>query len=447
MSTSTDQSAQTSQLAQSLPGFDAAPDIASLEQSLLNGLGAPIQQALGELPLQQFSPTSAAAGDPQGLAGLAHQLDPFNLITPVINGLGTLGSGQFSGLDPTQMLSGISSAFDGSATPLQQSADSLANNWQGQSGTAADASTRAAVANGAEVANQADGLNNNLSSATANVAQARQQMIEIIDEYQAKMAAADLSTPAGKRAAVAAGNQANAEATAVMQELQGNLSGQAQQVSAIGTPVGVTQTPVAGGSMAGGPIGSMAASADPTGVLSTVLGDSRLNPKSFAGNAMDLLFLPQTMTELNQGMAQTNRTMTQTNSIMTGLGRTMRTTNSTIGHTNSIMTGLGKTIGNTNTIMSGLGDTLDTTNQNLATTNTELQPLPGALDDARTSIDKTTGAMGDLKKDLSGPHGLHNDMGTLHHDLGQTNKDVRDLNNKIPKLPKLKMPHIPVPHF
>lgn len=442
MSASTEQPGQP---AQSLPGFDATQAIADVEQSLLNGLGTPVQQALGELPLQHFSPMLPA--NPQGLAGLANQLDPFNLITPVIHGLGTLGSGQFAGLDPRQILTGISNAFDGTSTPLQQSANSLANDWQGQSGSAADARTRAAVANGADVANQADGLNSNLSTTTASVAQARQQMVDIIDEYQAKVAAADPSTPAGRRARVAAANQANAEATAVMQELQDNLGSQAQQVSAIGTPVGVSQAPATKGSVAGGPLGSMAASADPTGVLSTVLGDPRLNPRSLAGNTMDLLFLPQTMTQLNQGMAQTNRTMAQTNSIMTGLGRTMKTTNGTIGHTNSIMTGLGKTIGNTNTIMSGLGNTLDTTNQNLATTNTELQPLPGALDDARTSIDKTTGAMGDLKNDLSGPNGLHHDMGTLHNDLGQTNKDVRDLNNKIPKLPKLKMPHIPVPHF
>ncbi|WP_254848419.1 PE-PPE domain-containing protein [Mycobacterium sp. SP-6446] len=176
---------------------------------------------------------------------MANQIDPLNLIRPVINGLGTFGTGHFSGIDPTQVLSGISKAVDATSMPLQQAMGSVANDWQGESGAAAIAATRAAIANGTEVANQANGLGDNLLTAASNVAQARQQMIDIIDEYQATLAASDLSTPSGRAHVVAAANQANTEATAVVQELRAKLASQASQVSAIGTPVGVTQAPTA----------------------------------------------------------------------------------------------------------------------------------------------------------------------------------------------------------
>ena len=240
MSTSPDQTGQTSQLAQGLPGFDPASAIASVEQGLLGSLGAPLEQILGELPLQQFG--GSPAGLPANLAGgLANQIDPLNLIGPVISGLGALGTGQFSGIDPTQIFRGIFSAFDGNMTPLQQAMGSAANDWQGESGAAANAATQAVVVKGAAVANQANGIGNNLSGAASDVAQARQQMIEIIDDYHAKVAASNLSTPSGRATALAAANQASQEASAVMKELQGNLGAQAGELSKLGAPIGVTR--------------------------------------------------------------------------------------------------------------------------------------------------------------------------------------------------------------
>jgi cell wall-associated NlpC family hydrolase len=257
----------TAELALQEPGFDAAPAIAAAEQGLRDFLNTPAQQNLNQLPLQRFpeeeappEPPPPAPLDPNqvvspilgalsavgsGISGLSG-LDPIGLITPVVNALGALGTGQFSGIDPTQMLAGISGAFDRTATPLQQARGSLADNWRGGSGAAADAKTRAAVANGAEVATQADGLRANLSAAATNVATARMRMIDIIDEFQAKVAAVDVTTPSGRAAAIAAANQAHKESTAVMTELQRRLGAQAEEVSKIGEPVPVTAPPAGG---------------------------------------------------------------------------------------------------------------------------------------------------------------------------------------------------------
>jgi cell wall-associated NlpC family hydrolase len=171
------------------------------------------------------------------------------LIAPVVNALGTLGTGQFSGIDPTQILRGVSGVFDRTAPPLQRARGALSEDWRGASAAAVDTKTRAAVANGAAVATQADGLRDNLSTAAAAVGQARTRMIDVIDEYRSTLAAIgpNIATPAGRQAAVAAANQASKDSTAIMTDLQRTLGVQAKEVSKIGTPVPVTDSPDKGG--------------------------------------------------------------------------------------------------------------------------------------------------------------------------------------------------------
>jgi cell wall-associated NlpC family hydrolase len=189
-----------------------------------------------------ISPILGALGS--GISGLS-AVDPIGLITPVVNAFGALGSGQFSGIDPTQKLRGVSDALDRTSIPLQRATSAVAHDWQGSSGAAVNAKTRAAVANGAEVATQADGLRTNLSTAAANVAQARIRMIDIIDDYRSTIAAIgpDVATPAGRQAAVAAANRATRDSTAVMTELQRSLGIQAEEVRKIGAPIPVTTPP------------------------------------------------------------------------------------------------------------------------------------------------------------------------------------------------------------
>jgi cell wall-associated NlpC family hydrolase len=297
----------TGELAQQAPGFDAAPVIAAAERGLLDFLNTPTQQILGQLPLQRL-PEQAPPGDPPppspfdptqvispilgalgtGLSGLSG-VDPLGLITPVVNALGALGPGQFSGTDPTQKLRGVSNAFDRTSVPLQRATGAVAHDWQGSSGAAVNAKTRAAVANGAEVATQADGLRTNLSTAAANVAQARMRMVDIIDEYRATMAAIgpDVATPAGRHAAVAAANRASRDSTAVMTELQRTLGIQAQEVSKIGAPVPVTAPPESAAKAPSGPKPAPAKpEPDPALMVKLPDGTSVRAPNPVAANAV-----------------------------------------------------------------------------------------------------------------------------------------------------------------
>ena len=228
----------TDQLAQHLPGFDPSSAIAGVERGLLDFLSKPIQATLELLPLQRFPEQT-----PANPAGSASPLDPFQLISTVVGALGTLGSGLFPGLDPTRLLQGVTDAVDGVAAPLRRVLGSVADDWQGGSRDAADAKTQSAIADGADVATQAAGLRENLLTAASDVARARMRMIDVIDEFQAKVAAIDVTTPSGRIAAIAAASQAHGESTAVMKELQARLSAQAEKASVIGTPVGVTKVP------------------------------------------------------------------------------------------------------------------------------------------------------------------------------------------------------------
>lgn len=417
MATSPSASAeQTDQLAQNLPGFDPSAVIAQLEQGLLDSLGIPIQQLLGGLPLQQFPQRQDL-----GVGDLANQIDPLGLITPVVNVLGTLGPGQFPGVDPTQMLKGVSEAFDGTAIPMQQALGAVAQDWQGVSGEAADAKARGALTNGAAVAAQADGLSANLSVAASNVLQSRIRMLDIIDEYQATLAAVDVSTLAGRAAAVEAANHATTESAAVMNQLQDTLGTQASQASKIGAPVPVANVPDLGDLQFLSPLKPLAA-LDPTGVLDTVVSDPRVTTRSLAGNVMDLIFLPQTVTEMNQGIKDMNSTLKTTNGIMTGLNGTMNTVNGTMHTLNGTM----QIVDGTMQTLNGSMHTVNGTMQNL---DGRMQNVDGTMQNLDGRMQKVDGTMQNLDGRMQKVDGT---MGETNQHLGDTKKEIEDLNDTIP---------------
>jgi hypothetical protein len=250
----------TSQLAESLPGFDAAPVINAGEQRLADYLGMPTQQILNQFGPQQLStaaPTASTIPDiPANPGGPITPVGPAQLISPVVQALSTLGTGQFSGMDPTAMFNEISNSFNSTAGPVQQALSAVEGGWQGAAHAATVAKTTAALANGAQVGTQATGLSSSLSTAVADVAQAQTQLIAIINQFFATVAAIGpmIIFPWGWAAVLAAAAQAVTHAAGVMTEVQSSLATQAAAVTAIGSPVSVASAPqlgTSGASMAG----------------------------------------------------------------------------------------------------------------------------------------------------------------------------------------------------
>lgn len=244
----------TGQLAQSIPGYDPTPVIAAQEQSLQDFLNLPVREILARLglpPIDKTEPEGEPQDDerpPEADQPPASPFDPSALISPVTDALGTLGPGLFEGVDPTAMLRGISDTFQSSGNSLQPSLASVADAWKGDGGSAAAAKTTTAIADGAKVGAQSDALRSSLATASADVAQARAELVAIISEFVATLAAIgpNIIFPWGWAAAIAAANKAITSAAAVMTTLQASLGGQAAHVTAAGAPIDVTSAPTAG---------------------------------------------------------------------------------------------------------------------------------------------------------------------------------------------------------
>ena len=267
----------TGELAQYVPGYDPAPVIAAQEQSLQDFLNLPVREILERLGLPPISDEKRPEeppppeGQPEDAQPAANPMDPSALISPVTDALSTLGNGLFEGVDPTQMLGGISQALQSTGGSMQKSVGSLDESWKGSSGTAAADKATKAIADGAEVGAQSEALRASLAQAAAQVQQARARLIAIITEFQATMAAIgpNIIFPWGWAAAIAAANKAIAMTAEVMTELQGSLGAEAGKVTAAGAPVAVTAAPeMASSPMAGmlSPLMSMATKGAQAGI-------------------------------------------------------------------------------------------------------------------------------------------------------------------------------------
>lgn len=265
----------TGQLAQTLSGFDTRPVIDAQESNLGDYLNQPVHDITSRLgapglpqpapPPDPTDPNAAAGSNAAGsaipgmLTGLLTQM-----IQPVTEALGMLGSGSFGDLDPTQLLSGISQTAASAVQPVQQAMSGLDGAWQGAAASAATATTDAALTNGTQVANQSSALATSLATATAGVQQANAQLVAIMNQFTATIAAIgpNIIFPWGMAEAIAAANQAVTQAATVMTQLQGTLAAEEANVTAIGTPISVTQAPQTGASLAGA-VAPGAASASP----------------------------------------------------------------------------------------------------------------------------------------------------------------------------------------
>lgn len=222
-------------------------------------------------PAQQGGPTASppAADDDPG-AG-AEGLDLSQMIQPVTDALGKLGSGQMGQPDPLQSFDGIGSALESAGSGVQQALSGLGDDWQGEAAAAAQATTRDALTQGTQVADQAATLRSSLATATAAVQEAQARLIEIINVFWAKIAAIGPSIifPWGIAAAIAAATEAVTSAGAVMAQTESTLGSQAAAVTAAAAPVDVTAMPgLQAGVQALSPLMSLATSI-PSAAMST----------------------------------------------------------------------------------------------------------------------------------------------------------------------------------
>jgi uncharacterized protein YukE len=252
-----------------MSSVDVGPVINAHEASLAEYLNKPVHDILARFGIQpppqavppgapdaapQPGPASPAAAAPAGSpAAPSTPFDPTQLIQPVTDALGTLGSGQFGDLDPTKTFDGISKALESAGQSVQQAMSGLGGAWQGDAATTATAKTSDALAKGAEVSSQATDLSSSLSAVTASVRQAEARLIEIINEFFAKLAAIgpNIIFPWGIAAAIEAATHAVTMSVEVITDTQATLAAEAGETTAAGEPVAaVTAAPETGARVA-----------------------------------------------------------------------------------------------------------------------------------------------------------------------------------------------------
>jgi hypothetical protein len=273
------------QLAQTPPGFDPERVINASEANLADYLNQPVHDILARLGLPRIPAPAPPpdAPDAETQPGAASPVDPSQMIKPVTDALGTLGTGQFNNADPTQMFQGIAQAFESAADPLQQAISGLGSVWQGAAASSAGATTNAALADGADVASQSTSLGESLSTVTASVRQAEARLMAIINEFWAKIAAIgpNIIFPWGIAQAIQAASEAVTDTAEVMSETQGTMGVQAASVAAVGAPVAATAATPSLAAQSFAPLLQMA-----TGLTSPVMqGVSAATQAAQAGNS------------------------------------------------------------------------------------------------------------------------------------------------------------------
>jgi hypothetical protein len=255
---------------QAPPEIELQNVINAHETNLADYLNHPVQDILSRMGLPPLPVLTQPPGRPddQTPSGATNPLDPTQMIKPVTDALGTLGTGQFNkSADPTQMFQGIAQAFESTAEPLGQAVSQLASVWQGAAGSAAGAAARSALADGVRVASQSVSLAQNLSTVATTVSQAEARLVSIINEFIAKIIAIGPSIvfPWGIAQAIQAATEAVTETSEVMTDTQGAIGTQAAQVQTTGAPVPLsaasTRLAAAPASMAAAPASLAAATA------------------------------------------------------------------------------------------------------------------------------------------------------------------------------------------
>lgn len=164
-------------LAQSTPATDVATVVDAHHPNLTAYLNQPVQDILARLGLATI-PGGGLAAHPPGpplnasgpvpaprAPGQSSPIDPMQLIQPVTDALGTLGSGQFGQSDPTQALQGITQTLESAGQSVQQTRSSPAGQWQGAAATTAQTHTQDALNEGAEASRQTASLADDLTTA------------------------------------------------------------------------------------------------------------------------------------------------------------------------------------------------------------------------------------------------------------------------------------------
>lgn len=237
--------------------FDPTPHINSIEHGLKDWLNKPTRDILDELnlnPSDRNARDQATAEDAAAQAGAGGGDMVSGLMSPMLQMLGTLGTGVFQGLNPQQMFQPLTQAFQQGAQSLQGLMGQMGqggSGWAGSGAAGTMAKTAETLGNGAAVSAQGAALGGQGTAAGADTAQAHTRLLELIQETQHKLEALSGGIPFTAPVMGETAAEATARAAEIVGTLEATLTAQAGDMAATGAPVALAQGPTSMMSMMG----------------------------------------------------------------------------------------------------------------------------------------------------------------------------------------------------
>ncbi|MEC3919254.1 hypothetical protein [Nocardia sp. CDC160] len=209
-------------------------------------LDQPVHAVLEQLGLPPL-PTLPSVPPAPGLPPLP-PLDLHALFKPLTDLASSFGTGQLGAggsVDPSQVLSEVSSVISTAMSLVQTGMQLLGTQWQGQGAQAAADKTAEATTDGAALAGQAVQMSIGTQAAAGSVATGSALMTAILAKLATSVAAATpaLVTPFGQAFVLAMAAESLEEATAVTASTRAQLAGHSTNMMAIGQQVPITSMP------------------------------------------------------------------------------------------------------------------------------------------------------------------------------------------------------------
>ncbi|WP_194825910.1 hypothetical protein [Nocardia sp. XZ_19_231] len=214
-------------------------------------LDQPVSQALTSMGLPQLPQLPQFVGLPEmpplPTIDLTALMQPLTQLASAFGTgqLGGTGTGDGTSVDPTDMLSNVSSTLQTVMSLGSTALQTVMSLWQSAGSSEAATKATAAQADGAKLATQSTQEKSVLVGAAGSVATGAAQLSAVIARYSATLALAPLYalTPVGQGVLVAATIESMTEALAITAKTKVELLGHSGQMAKAGEKVEITNAP------------------------------------------------------------------------------------------------------------------------------------------------------------------------------------------------------------
>ncbi|MDR2279652.1 MAG: hypothetical protein LBE07_02225, partial [Gordonia sp. (in: high G+C Gram-positive bacteria)] len=193
-------------------------------------------------------------------------LDPAALVKPIIDLLGSFGTGRLAGPgNPVESLTGLSGLLEGGAAALAKAMAAVEGQWTGTAATAAIGKAASTAAESGLIAAQGTSMAGDVTVAAGIVGAGMTALQGVVAKTVGLLAATapTLATPPGQLAALGIAADGLAQGLAIVASTRAQLAAPTAKLAATGRPVPVGKAPTPGGVPSGDTLSGLLGKAGP----------------------------------------------------------------------------------------------------------------------------------------------------------------------------------------